>query len=77
MLAPGHRLDAQLTAADLVVCQTAFLGHNAYGRVKDHCKRTGKRCVYVDKPGAPSFLRGLAQRPASQGAAETASNTAS
>ena len=59
----AHRLDAQLTAADLVVCQTAFLGHNAYGRVKDHCKRTGKCCVFVDKPGALKFLRGLAQVP--------------
>ena len=65
----AHRLDAQLTAADMVVCQTGFLGHNAYGRVKDHCKKTGKRCVYVDKPGAVSFLRGLAQAPPSPGSA--------
>ena len=54
-----HRLDAQLAAADLVVCQAGCLNHNAYSRVKDHCKRSGKPCVYLDKPGAGSFVRAL------------------
>jgi len=54
-----HRLDAQLAAADLVVCQAGCLNHNAYNRVKDHCKRSGKPCVYLDKPGAGSFVRAL------------------
>lgn len=54
-----HRLDAQLAAADLVVCQAGCLNHNAYSRVKDHCKRSGKPCVYLDKPGAGSFERAL------------------
>lgn len=54
-----HRLDAQLAAADLVVCQSGCLNHNAYSRVKDHCKRSGKPCVYLDKPGAGSFARAL------------------
>lgn len=72
----AHRLDAQLTAADMVVCQTGFLGHNAYGRVKDHCKKTGKRCVYVDKPGAVSFLRGLAQAPPPPGSAPNSAPSA-
>ncbi len=58
-----HRLDASLAAADLVVCQTGCLSHNAYWLVKDHCKRTGKRCVYVDKPSVAGFVRGLAQLP--------------
>jgi len=56
-----HRLDASLAAADLVICQAGCLSHNAYWRVKDHCKRHGKRCVYLDKPGVAMFERGLAQ----------------
>lgn len=55
-----HRLDAQLAAADLVVCQSGCLNHNAYKRVKAHCKRSGKPCVYLDKPGAGSFAQALA-----------------
>ncbi|MDO4637273.1 MAG: DUF2325 domain-containing protein [Lautropia sp.] len=56
-----HRLDASLAAADLVICQAGCISHSAYWLVKDHCKRTGKRCVYVDKPSASAFARGLAQ----------------
>jgi cell division protein FtsB len=54
-------LDANLAAADLVICQTGCISHNAYWRVKDFCKRTGKRCVFVDNPSASSLERGLAQ----------------
>lgn len=60
---PVHRLDAQLAAADAVLCQSACLNHNAYARVKAHCKRSGTPCVYLDNPGVGSFLRGLAQLP--------------
>ena len=56
-----HRLDASLAAADLVICQAGCISHSAYWLVKDHCKRTGKRCVYVDKPSASAFERGLVQ----------------
>ncbi|MDO4231434.1 MAG: DUF2325 domain-containing protein [Lautropia sp.] len=56
-----HRLDASLAAADLVICQAGCISHSAYWLVKDHCKRTGKRCVYVDKPSASAFARGLEQ----------------
>ena len=52
---------ADLAAADLVICQAGCISHSAYWLVKDHCKRTGKRCVYVDKPSASAFARGLAQ----------------
>ena len=41
----------QLAAADLLVCQAGRLNHNAYARVKAHCKRSGKPCVYLDKRG--------------------------
>lgn len=56
-----HRLDTNLAAADLVICQAGCISHSAYWLVKDHCKRTGKRCVYVDKPSASAFERGLVQ----------------
>ncbi len=52
-------LDASLAAADLVICQTGCISHNAYWKVKDFCKRTGKRCVFVENPSASSLARGL------------------
>ena len=48
-------LEANLAAADLVICQTGCISHNAYWRVKDHCKRTGKRCVFVENPSPASL----------------------
>ena len=54
-------LDASLAAADLVICQTGCISHNAYWRVKDHCKRTGKQCVFVENPSSSSFSGGLKQ----------------
>jgi hypothetical protein len=53
------KLDASLSAADLVICQTGCISHDAYWRVKDHCKRTGKRCVFVDNPSGVSLQRAL------------------
>lgn len=53
------QLDASLAAADLVICQTGCISHHAYWRVKDHCKRTGKPCVFIDKPSVSSLVRGL------------------
>ena len=58
-----HRLDANLAAADCVVCQTGCISHSAYWLVKDYCKRTGKRCVYLDKPSMSSFVAGLCALP--------------
>ena len=62
---PGHQppraLDESLAAADLVICQTGCISHNAYWRVKDHCKRTGKPCVFVDNPGSASLKRALTE----------------
>jgi hypothetical protein len=55
------RLDATLAAADLVICQTGCISHDAYWRVKDHCKRTGKPCVFVENPGSASLKRALAE----------------
>ena len=44
-----------------MICQTGCVSHNAYWRVKDHCKRTGKRCVFVETPSAAGLQRALAQ----------------
>ncbi len=54
------QLDANLSAADLVICQTGCVSHNAYWRVKAHCKRHGKRCVFVDTPSQSALTRALA-----------------
>jgi len=57
------RLDASLSAADLVICQTGCISHDAYWRVKDHCKRTGKPCVFVEKPSRANLERALRTPP--------------
>ncbi|MES2259040.1 MAG: DUF2325 domain-containing protein [Pseudomonadota bacterium] len=56
-----NQLEASLAAADLVICQTGCISHSAYWRVKDFCKRTGKRCVFIDNPSISSLARGLEQ----------------
>lgn len=55
-----QRLGATLSAADLVICQAGCISHDAYWRVKDHCKRHNKRCVFVNNPGSASLRRALA-----------------
>jgi len=49
--------EISLAAADLVICQTGCLSHDAYWRVQDHCKRTGKACVVVAQPDAVRIVR--------------------
>ena len=55
-----HRIDSALAAADLVICQVGCISHNAYWRVKEQCKRTGKPCVLVKRSGVSSFGRVIA-----------------
>jgi hypothetical protein len=55
----ASQLDATLAAADLVICQSGCISHNAYWRVKDHCKRTGKQCVFVETPSRAALERAL------------------
>jgi hypothetical protein len=54
-----QRLDQQLQGADLVVCQAGCLNHEAYRRIKGHCKRLGKPCVYLQRPSLSGFARSL------------------
>lgn len=56
----ASQLESTLAAADLVICQAGCVSHNAYWRVKDHCKRTGKRCVFVETPSRAALARALA-----------------
>ena len=42
-----NRLKSAVAAADAVICQTGCISHNAYWRVKEQCKRTGKACSFV------------------------------
>lgn len=52
-----HRIDFALAAADIVICQAGCISHNAYWRVKEQCKRTGKPCMFVKTAGLSSFGR--------------------
>lgn len=54
-------LETSLAAADLVICQTGCISHHAYWRVKDYCKRTGKQCMFVEKPSSSTFARCIDQ----------------
>lgn len=55
-------LEAPLQAADLVICQTGCLAHEAHEHVQQHCARTGKRCVFVQAPQRAEFQRLLTSR---------------
>jgi phosphoribosylcarboxyaminoimidazole (NCAIR) mutase len=52
-----HRIDSALAAADLVICQAGCISHNAYWRVKEQCKRSGKRCIYMKSAGVSGLSR--------------------
>ncbi len=56
-------LEASLVAADLVICQTGCVSHDAYWRVQDHCRRTGKACVLVEQPQALQWVRMVRRVP--------------
>lgn len=55
-----HALEGRLNRADVVICQAACINHEAYHRVKRHCERTGKPCVYLDRPSLSRFDRAIA-----------------
>jgi chromosome segregation ATPase len=61
-MAAAEDLEASLEAADLVICQAGCMSHGAYWRVQDHCKRTGKACVLVEKPDALNIVRITAEQ---------------
>ena len=46
------RIEHSMRAADLVICQAGCISQNAWWRVRDHCRRTGKPCLLVARPRA-------------------------
>ena len=54
-------LGSHLQAADVVICQVGCISHNAYWRVKEHCKRTGKPCLFVESSSRTALERALGQ----------------
>lgn len=57
------RLARQLAAADVVVCQSGCLNHEAYQRVKRHCQRAGTPCLYLERPSLTLLARTLGLVP--------------
>jgi hypothetical protein len=55
----ASRLASQLQAADVVICQVGCISHGAYWCVKEHCKRTGKPCLFVEMSGRSALERAL------------------
>jgi len=53
------QLGPMLQSADLVICQVGYISHNAYWRVKEHCKRHGKLCLFVETPSRSALERVL------------------
>lgn len=56
-----NRLEAMLATADLVVCVTEFVSHDAYRRTKQFCKRHAKPHALLANAGLGSFSRALAE----------------
>lgn len=54
-----HRLQPMLSGADLVLCASGNISHNAYHLVKQLCKKMGKPCVMIKGTGIASFVDGL------------------
>lgn len=51
----ARQLETTLAAADLVICQTGCISHQAYWRVKNDCKR----CVFIENPSVCSLARSM------------------
>ena len=60
------QLGPLLQSADVVICQVGCISHNAYWRVKEHCKRHGKPCLFVETPSRSALERilGSGREPA-------------
>lgn len=54
-----HRLVPMLATADIVICASGNISHNAYQLVKSTCKKLGKPCVLVKGTGMASLIDGL------------------
>jgi Uncharacterized protein conserved in bacteria (DUF2325) len=55
-----QRLPFLIESADVVICQTGCVNHEAYQHVKRLCKRTGKPCVFLERPSVSLLRKHLA-----------------
>ncbi len=55
------RLPEVLCRADLVLCPLDCVSHDAYNRLKQHCKRLDKPCVFMRSSGLSSLVREIQQ----------------
>jgi hypothetical protein len=55
----AQALAGRLERADLVICQASCINHAAYHRIKQHCQRTGKPCLYLERASLSRFDRAL------------------
>ncbi|MGF1642295.1 MAG: DUF2325 domain-containing protein [Thiotrichales bacterium] len=55
------RLPELLNAADAVICAADCVSHNAYYRLKRHCKQSQKPCVMLKHSGLAGFAAGVAR----------------
>jgi Uncharacterized protein conserved in bacteria (DUF2325) len=58
-----QRLPIMIDSADVVFCQTGCINHEAYQQVKRQCHRTGKLCIYVERPSVSQLRKFLATPP--------------
>lgn len=56
-----QRLNSLLSSADVVICTTDCVSHDAYNRSKRFCKRYAKPCVLLRSSGVSTFVRALEQ----------------
>lgn len=55
------RLPELIRSADAVICPTDCVSHSAYYNLKNHCKRTGKPCLFFKGAGVSSFAVAMAR----------------
>jgi Uncharacterized protein conserved in bacteria (DUF2325) len=56
-----RRLPVMIESVDVVICQTGCINHEAYQHVKRLCNRTGKPCVYLERPSISQLRKYLAE----------------
>jgi Uncharacterized protein conserved in bacteria (DUF2325) len=55
-----QRLPVLIESVDVVICQAGCINHEAYQHVKRSCNRTGKPCVYLERPSVSLLRKHLA-----------------
>jgi len=53
------KLNGALSQADVIVCPTDYISHDAYKRIKRHCDRQSKQLVMIAHASLSSFTSGL------------------